>query len=223
MQTSTVATTTAPIPAAGPASPAAGAPTSTVDFQNFLRLLTAQLRYQDPLAPLDATQFVSQLANFSTVEQLVTANDRLKAIEGAIAPQDLSRFASWIGRVVETTDAPVSFDGAPIAFRAPPSTGASTIEVVLRDTSGREVARAPAAASSQTQFWTPAAPTGLYRLEIVATASNGAATTAPAAIFASVVSARIAPTGPVLGLSGGAEISIDRAVALHDRAPAPQG
>ena len=55
-----------------------GAP--AVDFQSFLQLLTAQLRYQDPLAPLDSTQFVAQLAGFSTVEQLVNANRRLDEI-----------------------------------------------------------------------------------------------------------------------------------------------
>jgi flagellar basal-body rod modification protein FlgD len=199
------------------------AASATVDFQNFLRLLTAQLRYQDPLAPLDATQFVSQLASFSTVEQLVSANDRLKAIEGAIAPQDLSQYAGWIGRVVETADAPVSFDGAPIAFRLPPSAGAAAIDVVLRDTAGREVARTPASASTQVQFWTPGVAPGLYRLEAVATAADGATTTAPATIFAAVASARLGPTGPVLGLGGGLEIEVDAATAIHDRAPTPGG
>jgi flagellar basal-body rod modification protein FlgD len=52
----------------------------TADFQSFLRLLTAQLRNQDPLSPLDSTQFVAQLASFSTVEQLASANTRLDKI-----------------------------------------------------------------------------------------------------------------------------------------------
>ena len=41
---------------------------ATVDYSSFLTLLTAQLKFQDPLAPLDATQFVSQLSQFSSVE-----------------------------------------------------------------------------------------------------------------------------------------------------------
>jgi flagellar basal-body rod modification protein FlgD len=221
MQTSPAAAASSPTVAAPPA-PASAAPSSaTVDFENFLRLLTAQLRYQDPLAPLDATQFVSQLASFSTVEQLVSANDRLKAIEGAIAPQDLSQYADWIGRAVETSDAPVSFDGSPIAFRLPPLAGAASVDIVLLDASGREIARAPAAASTAIQFWTPSAPVGSYRLEAVAASSNGASSTAPAAVFANVTSARITSSGAVLGLAGGAEISADSVVALHERAPMP--
>ena len=41
---------------------------ATTDYNSFLTLLTAQLKFQDPLAPLDATQFISQLSQFSSVE-----------------------------------------------------------------------------------------------------------------------------------------------------------
>ena len=44
--------------------------TSTVDKDMFLKLLVAQLRYQDPSNPVDSSQFLSQTAQFSMVEQL---------------------------------------------------------------------------------------------------------------------------------------------------------
>lgn len=47
------------------------------DFQTFLQLLTAQMRHQDPLEPLDSTQFVAQLAAFSSVEQQIQTNAKL--------------------------------------------------------------------------------------------------------------------------------------------------
>lgn len=47
------------------------------EFQTFLQLLTAQMRHQDPLEPLDSTQFVAQLAAFSSVEQQITTNEKL--------------------------------------------------------------------------------------------------------------------------------------------------
>jgi flagellar basal-body rod modification protein FlgD len=50
------------------------------DFQTFLKLLTAQMRHQDPLEPLDATQFVAQLAAFSSVEQQIETNTKLETI-----------------------------------------------------------------------------------------------------------------------------------------------
>jgi flagellar basal-body rod modification protein FlgD len=55
-------------------------PKTGADFQTFLTLLTTQLKNQNPLEPLDSTQFVAQLASFSSVEQQVKTNDRLADI-----------------------------------------------------------------------------------------------------------------------------------------------
>ena len=52
----------------------------TGDFETFLTLLTTQMRNQDPLKPMDSTEFVAQLASFSAVEQQIRANDRLQGI-----------------------------------------------------------------------------------------------------------------------------------------------
>ena len=43
----------------------------------FLKLLVEQLKHQDPLAPQDGSQFVAQLAQFNSLEQLISINDRL--------------------------------------------------------------------------------------------------------------------------------------------------
>ena len=69
----------APAPARQTASNAA---TLSSDFETFIRMLTAQARYQDPLEPLDSSQYATQLAQFSMVEQQVLANDRLAALFG---------------------------------------------------------------------------------------------------------------------------------------------
>ncbi|MEM9988284.1 MAG: flagellar hook capping FlgD N-terminal domain-containing protein, partial [Pseudomonadota bacterium] len=44
------------------------------EFNQFLQLLTAQVENQDPLEPLDSTQFVEQLATFSSLEEQVQTN-----------------------------------------------------------------------------------------------------------------------------------------------------
>lgn len=56
-----------------------------VEFNSFLRLLTAQVQNQDPLAPIDSTQFVEQLATFSSLEQQVNTNQTLSTIAELIA------------------------------------------------------------------------------------------------------------------------------------------
>ncbi|MDB2438719.1 hypothetical protein N9W89_08400 [Hellea sp.] len=50
------------------------------EFSTFLTLLTAQIRNQDPLAPLDSTQFVEQLATFSNLELQAKGNEVLEDI-----------------------------------------------------------------------------------------------------------------------------------------------
>ena len=57
------------------------------DFQTFLTLLTSQIRNQDPLAPLDSTQFVEQLATFSSLELQAEGNQTLDEIVGLLRLQ----------------------------------------------------------------------------------------------------------------------------------------
>ena len=55
------------------------------EFNNFLQLLTAQIKNQDPLSPLDSTQFVEQLATFSNLELQATTNQILEGISNLLA------------------------------------------------------------------------------------------------------------------------------------------
>ena len=57
------------------------------EFETFLTLLTAQIRNQDPLAPLDSTQFVEQLATFSALELQVETNQKLDQISALLTEQ----------------------------------------------------------------------------------------------------------------------------------------
>ena len=52
-------------------------PTKGTDKETFLTLLVTQLKNQDPLAPQDGAQFVAQLAQFNSLEQLISINERL--------------------------------------------------------------------------------------------------------------------------------------------------
>jgi len=60
----------------------------------FLTLLVAQLKNQDPLSPTDSTQFVSELAQFSSLEQLVTMNQNVATITKTVAPGSTTTDAS---------------------------------------------------------------------------------------------------------------------------------
>jgi flagellar basal-body rod modification protein FlgD len=55
------------------------------DYTQFLSLLTAQVQFQDPLEPVDSTQFIAQLAQLSQVEQAVQQNSQLETLTNQIS------------------------------------------------------------------------------------------------------------------------------------------
>lgn len=70
------------------------------DFERFLTLLTAQIQYQDPLEPMDSSQFVTQLAQLSQVEQAVATNSNLESLGASLNALVSSAGADLIGREV---------------------------------------------------------------------------------------------------------------------------
>jgi flagellar basal-body rod modification protein FlgD len=68
---------------------------ATVDYDSFLRLLVAQMRNQDPTSPTDSSEYFSQLASFSNVEQGLRMNDRLDAL---LAQGSMNQAGTLIGK-----------------------------------------------------------------------------------------------------------------------------
>ncbi len=71
---------------------------SGLDFQSLLRIILTQLTYQDPLKPMDNFQFVSQLAQFSQLQQSQSLNDQIGSL---LAAQAASQATSLLGRTVD--------------------------------------------------------------------------------------------------------------------------
>ena len=73
-----------------------------LDFQSLLRIILTQLTYQDPLKPMDNFQFVSQLAQFSQLQQSQSLNDQ---ITNLLAAEAAMQGTSLLGRTVDFTNA----------------------------------------------------------------------------------------------------------------------
>jgi flagellar basal-body rod modification protein FlgD len=69
-----------------------------LDFQSLLRIILTQLTYQDPLKPMDNFQFVSQLAQFSQLQQSQSLNDNMTNL---LASQAATQATSLLGRTVD--------------------------------------------------------------------------------------------------------------------------
>jgi flagellar basal-body rod modification protein FlgD len=72
---------------------------SELDKDAFFKLLVTQLRHQDPLSPMDNTQFVAQVAQFTSLEQMTNMNNTM---EQFLKVQALSEGTSLIGKTIET-------------------------------------------------------------------------------------------------------------------------
>ena len=74
---------------------------NTVDYNTFLQLLIAEMQNQDPTNPTDPGQYMSQFAQFSTVEQAVQTNSKLDAL---LSSNALSQADGLIGHTATYTD-----------------------------------------------------------------------------------------------------------------------
>jgi len=104
--TGATATATAPTTSGAAASNSSTAAASaTLNYNDFLQLLIAQMKTQDPTSPMDASAQISQLASFSQVEQQIKTNSHLETV---LSNQMLSQAASYVGKTIVSADASIS-------------------------------------------------------------------------------------------------------------------
>lgn len=107
----------------------------------FLKLLVAQLKYQDPLKPQDGSAFVAELAQFSNLEQTMGINDRLDML--ALQNRGLANteVVALVGKQATVRGNMVTSDGTgigtPMAFNL--ASAADTVSVTIRDQAGQVV------------------------------------------------------------------------------------
>ncbi|MEZ4265420.1 MAG: flagellar hook capping FlgD N-terminal domain-containing protein [Myxococcota bacterium] len=116
-------------------------PDESFDREAFLRLLVTQLTHQDPLAPSDPTEFVSQLAQFSSLEQLVGVNGNIEVLALSQSSATSAQMVSFVGKdVVFDSDKLVLGNNGqkqPIYFRLGEPATSMTIQV--KDSGGKVV------------------------------------------------------------------------------------
>ncbi len=99
-------TTVSPVTNTGASTATSSASAAgNLDYNAFLQLLIAQLKNQDPTQPMDSTQFVSQLATFSQVQESVSTNSKLDSL---LTAQSLTMADAFIGRTVTSADGTTS-------------------------------------------------------------------------------------------------------------------
>ncbi|MEP2029489.1 MAG: flagellar hook capping FlgD N-terminal domain-containing protein [Paracoccaceae bacterium] len=205
------------------AAPVQSSSVLSSDFETFLKMLTAQAKHQDPLEPLDSSEYASQLAQFSAVEQQVLSNDLLTAMVAQMGTSNMAQLAGWVGMEARSA-APVSFAGSPVTLEPKPMPIADQAFLVVRNAAGDEVQRNVIPVTTDPVVWagvgddgTPF-PAGDYSFEVESFAGGAMVLSNPVETYARIVEARNNGNGQTeLILQGGQPVLPDDISAL--RAP----
>ncbi|WP_374571781.1 flagellar hook assembly protein FlgD [Phenylobacterium sp.] len=108
------------------------------NFDTFLSLLTTQLKNQDPLSPLDSTQFTQQLVQMSGVEQQLLTNDLLQSLVNT-AGRGIADAVSLIGKEVRAVSDDATIQNGKATWAYKQDRDASAVKVEVLDSTGRVV------------------------------------------------------------------------------------
>lgn len=160
---------------------------SQLGKDDFLKLMIAQMKYQDPLDPLNGTEYTAQLAQFSSLEQLTNMNDKLEASIGTnlqlTQAVNNTMTAALIGKKARIDNTSISYNGQndfTIGYNLPAE--ASSVEINIYDSNGglvRTMEDVPTGSGAHNIDWDftdndgNTVDYGDYRFEVTAKTSNG--------------------------------------------------
>lgn len=181
-------------------------------FDTFLQLLTVQLQQQDPLSPMDSTEFTNQLVQFASVEQQIEANDQLGRLNQLMQSSSLTSGLGYLG-----TDVVAELPGVRLGSSGDAAMPyaledrAAKLTVTVLDAAGRTVLRrelTDVSPGARTFTWDGRGGTGLrqpagdYRVTIEAVDTAGAAVAVDRAIRGTITGIEPGATGLQVVVSG---------------------
>src|ERR1700677_3782825 len=181
------------------------------NFQSFLTLLTTQLQNQNPLGPLDTTQFTQQLVEFAGVQQQLNTNDSLATLVSLQQTAQSTQALGFVGKtaVVNGSTAALATNGTATWELSVPS--ASNVNVTIASSTGQAVFTGTfsgAAGNNQPFTWNGQGndgtqlPAGNYTMTATATNSAGASVAVTTAGHGVVSSVHLNHSPPLLTIDG---------------------
>ena len=197
--------------------------------QTFLKLLTTQLKNQDPLSPTDTTQMTSQITQMTGVEQQLVTNDLLTALVGMNTSGGISTAVNLMGKqVTAETDKSVLKDNS-AAWTYNQSRSATSVKVEVLDQYGktiRTVLPDDMASGDHTFTWdgksddgTAQPAGGAYTIKVTATDANATnITTTSKGRIEGVVTKVTNESGANMVWIGDTKVPIDSVIGVTDAA-----
>ncbi|MDP5308773.1 flagellar hook capping FlgD N-terminal domain-containing protein [Paracoccus spongiarum] len=194
---------------------------SNADFNTFLKMLTAQLKNQDPLNPMEGTEFAVQLATFSGVEQQAQTNKLLNQMIAQLGGGGLGQMADWIGKEGRTTE-PVWFGDTALTLDVRPEPAADSVVLVARNAAGREISREEIGPGAGQIDWFgrddtgTKLPDGQYSFVIESSRNGEVIAEDEVGVYARIIEAATGSNGIELIFEGGSSAPASEVSALRE-------
>lgn len=204
---------TAPVYGAPNANDPVGTRQDLGDKDIFLKLLIAQMQYQDPLDPTDSTQMSAQLAQFNMVEQQTESNKLLEQLVAAQSAGGASgdSAASYLGKSVTVNQSLLNFSGSPESFAINLNGTTNQNYVIISDSEGtpiRTYSLGPLPVGSHALNWDGSTDAGVpalhgnYYVDVISTDTDGNSISSTVQRSGVVDAVRITATGVQLMVGG---------------------
>ncbi len=200
-------------------------------FDTFLKLLTSQLKNQDPLSPLDSNQFTQQLVQMTGVEQQIFSNDLLKQLVSN-SGSTVSQAVSVIGKDIQASVPTSGLSGGKANWNYKLDRAATDVKLEVLDSNGKIVhaeAATDNAAGDHTLTWngkdlsgSQLPDGGAYTLRVTAADSSHAPVTSSVSIKGRVTAVEQS-NGAILLSVGGAKIPFSSVTTVTEAATTPAG
>jgi len=198
---------------------------SVLGKEDFLNLLVKQLEYQDPLNPMESTEFTAQLAQFSSLEQLTNVNDNLKYLQLYESSINNAQAVNFIGKMVTASGNSISVnDGTPNEIQFDLDGDASEVSVYVYDSEDNLVATIECGelgSGRQSITWDGldsdgnSVPDGTYTFEVSATDTAGEAIKASPLMTVKITGVTFRE-GTAYLLAGDLEIAINDVLEVRE-------
>jgi len=178
----------------------------------FLQLLVSELKNQDPTQAQDPNAMISQMAQFSALEQQTTTNSLLTSMQSQYSAMFQAQSSSLIGKNVQVTSSSLNLSGGQASIGVNMPSAATKVTISIQNAAGQTVSTlspGALAAGSQVVKWNGKdlsgnqLADGTYTVTIAATDASGNAVNATPTSFATVTAVNYGSDGTVTVTAGG--------------------
>jgi flagellar basal-body rod modification protein FlgD len=185
---------------------------NTLGEADFLTLLVAQLEHQDPLEPQDNTEFVAQLAQFSSLEEQTATNNKLDELIAAQGSSEQTAAFSLLGQEVIAASDSLYLQGDDIELGFSLNQSATNANITIKDEDGNSVANFSLSDPEDgynfvhwdgTDSSGSPLPKGVYNMEIEVTDASGQAVESQSLVKVRVDEVSLDSSGSILVTDAG--------------------